>query len=221
MESSLRQLDQGLWVIDYPEHMAVGLRLGTRTTLVETEAGLWVHSPGPPGQHLQNFPAPFAFVAPNSMHHLYFAQAHERYPQARGWAPAELLVKRPDLRAERLSGPQTSAIDCLALGGLGGLGEWVFLHRASRTLIVTDLVFHLLESPDFWTRLVMRLNGVYGKLGPSRIFRRLMVKNQAELALSMRQMLEWDFDRVVMAHGEVLETGGKEAIRRAFAWLPL
>jgi hypothetical protein len=32
-------------------------------------------------------------------------------------------------------------------------------------------------------------------------------------------VLAWDFDRVTVTHGEPLETGGKEALRRAYAWL--
>jgi hypothetical protein len=32
-------------------------------------------------------------------------------------------------------------------------------------------------------------------------------------------ILEWDFERVIVTHGEVLETGGREALRSAFEWL--
>jgi hypothetical protein len=32
-------------------------------------------------------------------------------------------------------------------------------------------------------------------------------------------MLAWDFDRIVIAHGEVLESGGREALRAGYAWL--
>jgi len=34
-----------------------------------------------------------------------------------------------------------------------------------------------------------------------------------------RHILAWDFDRVVVAHGEVLESGGREALRQGYAWL--
>ena len=36
---------------------------------------------------------------------------------------------------------------------------------------------------------------------------------------SIQQVLEWDFDRIIVGHGEVVETGGKEALRQAYAWL--
>lgn len=219
MESQRRQLDHRLWVVDFPDHRSAGLRLGARSTLVETEQGLWIHSPGPLGEHLNGLPEPFALVAPNSMHYLYLAENSRRFPQAGAWAPPELLSKVPGLPARVLARSQAQEIECLPLAGLGSLGEWVFLHRASRTLIVTDLVFHLQESPHFWTRLVMRCNGAYGRLAPSRLFRAMFVKNREDLRISLRQVLSWDFDRLVLAHGEVLERGGKDALRGAFGWL--
>lgn len=219
MRSQRRQLDHRLWVVDFPDHCMAGLQLGARSTLLETEQGLWVHSPGPLGDHLNDLPAPFALIAPNSMHYLYLAENSQRFPQAQAWAPPELLSKVPGLPAKVLDGPQTPEVEGFPLSGLGELGEWVFFHRASRTLIVTDLVFHFLECPHFWTRLAMRCNGAYGRLTPSRLFRALFIKSRQDLRLSLQKVLEWDFDRLVLAHGEVLEHGGKDALRRAFAWL--
>jgi hypothetical protein len=36
---------------------------------------------------------------------------------------------------------------------------------------------------------------------------------------SLDRILAWDFDRVTVAHGEILETGGHAALRTSFAWL--
>jgi hypothetical protein len=33
----------------------------------------------------------------------------------------------------------------------------------------------------------------------------------------MRTVLAWDFDRVIVAHGAVLESGGKQALTRAYS----
>jgi hypothetical protein len=33
------------------------------------------------------------------------------------------------------------------------------------------------------------------------------------------RILRWDFERVTMTHGDVLERGGREAVRAAFAYL--
>jgi hypothetical protein len=46
-----------------------------------------------------------------------------------------------------------------------------------------------------------------------------MVKDRAALRASVDTVLSWDFERVVVCHGEVLEHGGREALRSGFAWL--
>ena len=33
------------------------------------------------------------------------------------------------------------------------------------------------------------------------------------------RLLAWDFERVVLAHGDVVEGGGREILRRAYAFL--
>jgi hypothetical protein len=36
---------------------------------------------------------------------------------------------------------------------------------------------------------------------------------------SIERILRWDFDRIVIGHGEMVETGGKAALRAAYEWL--
>jgi hypothetical protein len=45
------------------------------------------------------------------------------------------------------------------------------------------------------------------------------MKERHRLKHSVTEILDLQFQRVVMAHGEVLEQGGKDALARAFAWL--
>ena len=55
----------------------------------------------------------------------------------------------------------------LDLSGPAILNEFVFFHRKSGTLILTDTAFHFDESFSLKTRLAARFLGVYGKLSPS------------------------------------------------------
>jgi hypothetical protein len=105
------------------------------------------------------------------------------------------------------------------MAGAPSLNEVVFLHRASRTLLCLDLCFNVRESPSLVTRWLMRLNGAYGRFGPSRIFRFGVLKDARAMRASVDRILEWDFERVTVAHGEILESGGREALRASFAWL--
>lgn len=39
------------------------------------------------------------------------------------------------------------------------------------------------------------------------------------MAESARVISAWDFDRIIPAHGDVIETGGKEIFNRLYGWV--
>jgi hypothetical protein len=87
------------------------------------------------------------------------------------------------------------------------------LHVPSRTLIVADLLFNFRHSSSRWTKLfarnVMRLKNLSG-MSP---FFRSMIRDRAAFHQSLNEVLTWDFDRVIVGHGEPIATGGKERLR--------
>jgi len=96
--------------------------------------------------------------------------------------------------------------------------EVVFFHRASHTLILCDLAFNFGPRFPVVTRAVARLLGSYEHFGPSRLDP-LLIRDRTAARRSMERILEWDFDRVIVAHGEVLDRGGRDALRRGYGWL--
>jgi hypothetical protein len=60
--------------------------------------------------------------------------------------------------------------------------------------------------------------GATGRFGPHRPVRS-MIRERAAARGSLSKILDWDFDRVIVTHGEVLERGGREALRAGFAYL--
>ena len=64
----------------------------------------------------------------------------------------------------------------------------------------------------------MRLLWSYGRFGPSRLDP-LLIRDRRAARQSLEHILAWDFDRVVIAHGEVLEAGGPAALRAGYDWL--
>ena len=96
--------------------------------------------------------------------------------------------------------------------------EVVFLQRASRTLIMCDLAFNFVPRAAAPTRLLMRLLLSYGRFGPSRLDP-LLIRDRQAARQSLERILAWDFDRVVVAHGDVLENGGRDALRQGYSWL--
>ena len=224
--AQLRSIAKDVWVIDHPLRVG-GLHLGTRTTVIRlANGGLWIHSPGPlqpelTAQLMALGPIQ-ALVAPNAMHHLYLGENIRAFPQATVYVSPTLPAKIKGAFTYNILSDEPPVLwrDDFTqhlVGGIPKLQEVVLLHRASRTLILTDLAFNIRQSDSWFTRLFMRVNGAYGQFGPSRILRTL-VNDRGALRSSLNRVQEWDFDRIIVTHGEVLETGGKSVMRTQYAW---
>jgi hypothetical protein len=158
-------------------------------------------------------------IAPNLLHHLYVADAMARYPGATLLAPPGLAKKRPDLAVgATLDGPLpsviTESLDVIRLEGAPIVDEFVIFHRATQTLVVTDLVFNVLEPRGLVTRLVLSLVGCSGRLAASRSWL-FFVKDRTAMNESLARVLALPFTRVVLAHGENLDLDAKPRLEGA------
>jgi hypothetical protein len=206
--------------------MPGGIELGTRTTLVRLADGsLFVHSPGPRDEATAREIAALGevahVVAPNLLHNLFVKDALAQHPAATLYAPPGFERKLPGLRFEVLSDAAPRAwagqIDQVAIQGAPRMNEIAFCHRASRTLLLTDLCFNVRRSDSLATRLFLQLNGAYGRFGPSRLARFVVFRDPRAVRASVDRILALDFDRVIVPHGEIVESGGAKALRDAFA----
>ncbi len=220
----LREWADGIWTIDGSLSLG-GMQLGTRTTVIRLrQGGLLLHSPGAldPAVRaaLEKQGAVRALVAPNALHHLYLPENAAAFPEAGIWVAPGVREKRGDLDGMLELGDRppdlwAGDLEQVAIQGVPRFREIAFFHPASRTLLLTDLVFNFQHSDHWLTRLLLRINNGYGKFGPTRLMRS-MIKYKSALRGSLDRVLEWAFERVVMSHGEVLESGGREALRHAF-----
>jgi hypothetical protein len=225
--SPLRRLATDLFIVDRPFGL-LGIEIGVRMTVVRLpDGGLWLHSPVRldrttraaldalgPVRHI---------VAPSRVHHRYFEECATSYPEARRHAAPGLPDKRPDLAFDDVLGDQapeawSGVIDQLLFRGAPHVGEVVFHHRPSRTLILSDLAFNIRESSNWQSRLFFKAVGAYGSFGPSRIFKR-MIRDHAAARGSLDAILAWDFDRIVVSHGVVLQEKGRRVLRDAYQWI--
>jgi hypothetical protein len=224
---TLRPLAPELWVADRPLPLPVG-DIGTRMTVIRLgDGGLFLHSPVRLDATTRTALAALgpvrAVVAPNKVHHLFAGDYAAAYPEARLYAAPGLPEKRPDLPFHETLADQTPLawhleIEQHVFRGIPWINEVVFFHRATRTLLLTDLAFNVGDSGRGRARLFYWLTGVAGRFGPTRILRALL-RDRHTARTSVETILAWDFDRVVVAHGAVLESGGREAVRAAFAFL--
>ncbi|MFP2932279.1 DUF4336 domain-containing protein, partial [Pyxidicoccus sp. 3LG] len=189
-----------------------GFDLGGRMTVVRLpDGGLWVHSPvrfNPEARAAVEALGPVRFlVAPNLMHHLNLQDWAAAYPDAKVAAPAGLRKKRPDLRIDLELGDApdagwAGAIDQVLVRGMPKLDEYLFFHRPSRTLLVTDVAFNVHRTGSWFTRTYLKLCRAWQRLAPTLIFRAIL-KDRAAARASLDKALAWNPERVVVCHGDV------------------
>lgn len=224
---AFRELTDGLWVADRPQSF-VGTQIGTRMSVIRlNDGGLFVHSPVPLGwqtrYEIDGMGPVKAVVAPNRFHHLYVRDFAEQFPNVPTFAAPGLQEKRPDLRFRNVLSDTPDPlwegqIDQVVFRAMPLLNEVVFCHRATRTLLLTDLAFNVHNTASRLTRLLLQLDGAFGKFGVGHLEKRF-IRDRSVARRCIDQVLAWDFDRIILAHGKVVETGGKEMLREAFAWL--
>lgn len=228
MQNPFRRLADDVWEVERPLK-APGLRLNHRMTVIRLASGeLWVHSPVAFDATLALGLAALGkvrhFVAPNRYHDLYWPEWFKHFPDAAFYCVPGAREDHPELPFENVLSPHArrsweTALPKLLIAGIPRLNEFVFLHRASGTLLVADLVFNIdpVEQNHLgW--LFLKMNAAYGRVACSRLFRRLIVDRKAFVE-SMAELMQWDFDRLVVGHGAVVETGGKQALREAMDWI--
>ena len=222
----MRRWSDRIWIAEAPLRF-YGVPFGTRMTVVRLEdGGLLVHSPLEPVPSLRaeiDALGPVRHVvSPNKLHHLFLGSFLQAYPSARLFAPPGLPSKRRDLHfdgvLEDAADPAWAAdLDQTIVRGSRVMEEVVFFHAASRTLIVADLCEHFGPWSPGLTRLVARVANMYAKprMPPDW---QLSFRNREATRASFERILCWDFDRVILAHGALLERDAREIFARAYAW---
>jgi hypothetical protein len=224
---SLHEIGKDIWV-QWRRQAFYGLEVGTRMTVIRLADGsLLLHSPVLLDEKLRGELDAIGrvryTVAPNRVHHLHAGDVARAYPEARLWVAPGLERKRPDLQFVAILGDEApeewrGQVDQTFFRGRPYENEVVFFHRASRTLILCDLAFNFGPRAALPTRLLMKLLRSYGRFGPSTLDP-LLIRDRPAARASLERILAWDFDRVVVAHGDVLESGGREALRKGYSWL--
>lgn len=168
-------------------------------------------------------------VSPNHLHHLHLRDWSQAYPDARLYASPRLIPKRKDLTFYKTLSTDTpepewcSQIDqCIFGSGNGWIDEIVFFHRASRTVVFTDLVMDF-DPTTFSSisRVTTQWNQMYQhtprgvQLG--HIFDRASLRN------SLKTVRAWEPEHAIVAHSPWLCVDGKKQVAdfldAAFDWL--
>jgi len=204
-----------------------GVETGTRVTVVRLADGsLFVHSPIPldadTRADVDALGPVKAIVAPSIFHHLSVREWMDAYPAAVVCCCPGLDRKRKDLAWHRVLTDEPEPewrgeIDQVFFGARSMESEVVFFHRRSGTMICADAIFNLGTHPALFTRIVAFLMGA--RKPGATLLEHLIIRDRAAAREQVGRMLAWKANRIVVAHGDIIETGGVEVLRRAYDWL--
>lgn len=223
----LKPISDGLYVSDGGTPF-MGSHIDIRMSVIRLGNGhVLVFDPIPLDETLRESIAALGtvkyIVAPNRYHHLYVNACADMFPGARILAAPGLPERIKSLRHDETIGANSLAehreeIDFMLFTAMPMLNEIVFLHRPSRTLLLTDLAFNIQRAD--WTPwgIYTRLSGAYKKFGLSRLMR-FGIKDKRRAREEIDRILGWDIDRIVVSHGDIVEQGGHARLAEAYAWL--
>ncbi len=230
--SDLSAFAESIWIVDGPTVRDMGVMFTARMTVVKLCNGsLWVNSPVPVGSAtleriIELGPVGY-LVAATPRHVWRLAAWHKLFPEAQVWAarPTPFTLENGKLPFTGILGdlaPEGWAdnLDQLAFKGNPLIEEVVFFHKRSRTVILDDLiqVHPILEGRPF-RNVLIRLGGIACPHGGVGLDIRLSFIRRNLARQSLRKLLSWDFDRLVIAHGPCIEKNAKAFVEQAFRWL--
>jgi hypothetical protein len=229
----LKQVESCIWVAEQPLRF-LGLPVGTRMTVIlRSDNSLVLISPIKIDNHLQqqldSLGTVKYIIAPNLFHHLYLEHCQQIYPQAELIAPSGIETKQPNIVISK-----TFVRDKIDFNGeleyipfqgfqtfippkIVTLNEIVFFHPNSQTLILTDSAFNFERNFPLTTQLATRVLGCYQSLQPS-LLEKIAIRDREIISQSIARILAWDFQRVIMAHGNIVEENAKEQLAAGYEW---
>jgi hypothetical protein len=218
-----------IYIKEYPITYA-GCHFFSRMTIIKLSNGqLWIHSPCQITPQLkaeiEALGQVGVIVAPGNYHHLHITSCQDAFPSAQTFICPGVEKKQPKLKFDAIlheSKPEDSYaadFEQVLIQGNRVINEVAFLHKESKTLILTDSIELIGDSTPgtnwvlrCWWKYLLRMWNV-----PKPAPEYQMGWNDKVLAKkSMEQILQWDFQKVVIAHGENILEDAKNVVHSAW-----
>jgi hypothetical protein len=216
-----REIADDVALMSFPWR-ALGINYGRNVTLLRLRDGrVVIHSSALFTQQdvvaIRRFGEPAWLVDASLLHDTFAKEARAAFPDLPYLAPNG-FTEATGIPIQSLDNPPSDwngEIDVLKLEGTR-MNEYAFFHRRSATLVVGDLFFSFPQETHGWERFfvrhIMRLPRLFGI---SIVFRVLIIKEKLDFKRSMKKLLQFDFERLVVAHHEPIENEARIAVERA------
>lgn len=217
-----------IWIKEYPIHYA-GVDFNSRMTVVRLKnGGLFIHSPCEIDKAikiaLDRIGKVEFIVAPGSYHYLYVESAQRAFPDADTFICPGVERKRPEMEFDWfLSDRPDKRWECdfeqVLVRGNRLIWEVAFFHKHTRTLILVDLIENITDDTKgvdwalkLWWKLVFHM---WNNPKPAPEYQ-MGWKDKYAASASLKRILHWDFERIIISHGDIIEKNAREVALRAW-----
>ncbi len=226
--SALNRFCSHIWLKEYPVRYSGCKFLGRMSVVQLSDGNILIHSPCPIDPEIkaeiENLGKVAFIVAPGNYHHLHIQSCQTAFPEAKTFICPGIETKRPDLEFDGVLGdtPEPGWEADFAqtvVRGCRFMWEVAFFHKGSRTLFLVDLVENIGDATPgtnsilrFFWKYVFRMWNV-PKPAPEY---QMGWKDRPAARASLDSILQWQFENVIIAHGEPLVENAKDSVRRAW-----
>jgi hypothetical protein len=217
-----------IWLFSYPVHY-FGIALRARMTVIRLDDGrLLLHSPCEIDDEMRRALSDLGevayIVAPGTFHYLHVPSAQAAFPAAETFICPGIEGKCPAMHFDGMLGDFAPAawagqLDQVLVRGNRWIWEVAFFHRPTRTLILVDSIENFGDATPnvdwklkLWWKFVFHM---WNTAKPAPEYQLGWSDKEAARA-SLRRILEWDFERVILAHGDLIEADARQVVERAW-----
>ncbi len=169
-------------------------------------------------------------MSPNQFHYAHIGEWAKAFPEAVSWASPRVRKRARarhvdvDFTRDLEASPPEEwrrEIDQTLFPG-GYFKEFIFFHKASRTLILADTIINIeLDKVTEPWRTATKFTGMYHPYGQIFFGMRLPLLVQRQKAeAAIRKIHSWQPQRILLSHGRCFDADADKVIRRIFGELP-
>jgi hypothetical protein len=216
-----------IWLADYSVTLA-GARVNARTTVIRLRSGaVLIHSPCPLDAALiaeiTALGPVAAIIAPGNFHWLHVRACQQAFPDAKTFVCPGVEKRAKGLAFDEVLGDAApplwaNELSQVELQGTRVMREVAFFHHASKTLILVDLVENITSATagtNWMLRATFRAIGMWNRPRPAPEYR-FAWGDKTRVREGLNRILAWDFDRVILSHGDLIMHDARDVVMRAW-----
>lgn len=228
MKDLFEYIPNTIWIKEYSVCYA-GTKCNSRMTIIRLlNNNLLLHSPCEIDEKtkikIEQLGGVEFIIAPGSYHYLHLNSAQKAFPNSETLLCPGIETKIPSVKFDWMLGdiPDTRLTDDfeqILIRGNKYIWEVAFYQKTTKTLILVDLIENFTHETEdtnwllrIWFKLIFRM---WNNPKPAPEYQ-LGWKNNRIVSQTLKKILDWNFERVILSHGDLIEVNAKEVVYGAW-----